>query len=190
MENNNSLSIEVPFDDAPVVEAQGETQQLSEDEVDLLMDALDDDDANSSSSDQERPTSAGEVLESPSIGLKYSFSLPVDGLEPIEQSDDNQIDDVDEDGPSEDTETEPASCSDEPPTTSRGLEMEKKKLKAKRTLEQAEASSVTLLPPSPPKAAKLGSADQDDWNEARAISHLMLSPYDGSFGLLSRVDTH
>jgi len=191
--------IEAPSD------AQGENQ-LSEDEVDLLMDALDDEE-DTSMPENEEPKDDLQDFDAQPIELRYSFSLPTVGVEAVvvegdgesvedtERADQDKGQDDDQestgdDGPSsEDSATEPASCSDDvSPSANLALEKEKMKLKAKRTLDERETASSQVPASQSNKAAKL-SESQDDWTEARAISHLMLSPYDASLGLLSRVDT-
>ena len=164
--------------------------ELTENEVDMLMDALDDDDddndlqqeeqhdlgaiepLNDEEEDEdEHQEEPAKVNEFPaSIDSKYSFSLPTD----VDEENANA------EPSSEDAATEPTSGSDEPLIEpSANIPQDKMRKRVKQ--EQEESSKFAKPTPS--------SGKRDEWDEARAVSHLLLSPYDASFGLLSRVDT-
>lgn len=155
--------------------------ELTENEVDMLMDALDDDEDEAASTNQVDDLGPIEPLNScnqedgseadnaPVIESKYSFSLPAEEDEDQEEE---------EEPSSEDAATESTSGSDEPRIApSANIPQAKTRKRVKQDEEQAA------------KSAKPTGGKKDEWDEARAVSHLLLSPYDASFGLLSRVDT-
>jgi len=183
---NLNLADAMPlFDTTNDEEPAGE---LSENDVDLLMDALDDDDKDSTKQPSENPLEAPVRSSSDGSQLRYSFSLPIVGFDEENQDDapeeEQQVDDEDEDSEEDNSEdaTEPASISDEPVLTA-SSSVPTRPRELKRTLHQE------ITPEN--KAAKLETRLSKDaeWDEARAVSHLLSSPYDSSFGLMSRIDT-
>jgi len=202
MDSANTITGNRLFDDD---EATGDDApgQLTENDVELLMDALSDDAENGDEEDLEQP-SVGEnnqelLVRSSSDGLqsRYSFSLPIDGFgtddandsdveEPQDDENNDEDDDDDDDEndeePSEDA-TEPASISDEPVSNTSSGPGQRARAKKRNVQENTSDSN-----PKTVKSDETKSKDTD-WDEARAVSHLLSSPYDSSFGLLSRIDT-
>jgi len=151
------------------IDVSEEECELTENEVDMLMDALDDDDEDADASSTAYVEDLGPIEplgSKPRMDSKLSFSLP-EG----EPEDNETRDDVSEDA------TEPSSRSLEISPSASVPTLRKR-------IKQDDENGSKVLRIDTKETSK-----KDEWDEARAVSHLLLSPYDSSLGLLSRVDT-
>lgn len=185
---SENIDTDIPLD------VSEDEPELTENEVDLLMDALDDGEEPSNGEElgpieplsydngNDQEGSTGNVLQS-----RYSFSLPADDdAEGNAEEDGENEEEPDNEDPVEDGATEPASVSDEPlvtPSSHPPLDKTRKRVKADEE-SNLDNKNQRLA------ESKQTNTKKDEWDEERAVSHLFLSPYDSSFGLLSRVDTN